>query len=81
MNLPSENRPEDALAVKRFYILNGVRLAGIASLLVGLMITQNVISAPYPLGVVLALGGAAGFFFGPYFLAKKWTSEGTDRDQ
>lgn len=63
---------DEAVAARRFMVLGLVRIGAIAALLVGLMIARAVIDAPYWLGVALAVGGMAAFFFAPPLLAKRW---------
>lgn len=69
---------DDAQAARRFYVLSGVRIGSILALLLGLAIARSVVEGPYPLGVALAIGGMLAFFFGPYLLARRWKSSGTD---
>ena len=75
MTEPTNPHDDEALAAKRFYLMGAARIAGIAVLLLGLAIVQNALTAPYWLGAALSVIGMLGFFFGPYFLAKRWKSD------
>lgn len=66
--------PEDALARKRYILLNLMRIGSLALLLFGLLIARTIIDLPYELGVVCAVGGLLAFYFGPRALARKWKS-------
>ncbi len=72
--------PEEKQAMRRFALMSAVRIASLGILLLGIAIAQNAVEAPYSLGVVLAVGGMLGFFFGPYFMAKNWKSQEIDQD-
>jgi hypothetical protein len=61
-------------AMGRYMALHLVRLACIFTVMLGLLIQENRIEGPMLLGVVLLIGGAAGFFFLPHTLAKRWKS-------
>ena len=63
---------DEAIAARRYLIMGLVRICGLASVMLGIAIARAVIDAPYALGVVLAVGGLVGFFFGPIMLAKHW---------
>lgn len=81
MTPPTDRADQEALAVKRFYIIGAVRIAGVAVLMLGIAIAQNALDAPYELGFVLAVGGAAIFFFGPNILARKWKNDQADHSK
>lgn len=66
-------------AGKRFLILNLVRIASLMAVLAGIAGAQNALPLPYPLAVVVAVGGFLGFFFGPYYLAKYFKAEDSKR--
>ncbi|UAB79084.1 hypothetical protein INR77_05185 [Erythrobacter sp. SCSIO 43205] len=68
-DLPSD---EEAMAAKRYTVMNIVRLASIPAVLLGIAIAQGAIELPYALGVVLAIAGLLAFFFVPALLAKRW---------
>lgn len=65
----------EALVRRKFMLLNLVRLAALASVLIGIAISQDAIDLPQPLGIVLAIAGLIGFFFGPNLLARRWRSD------
>ena len=70
---------EEAIAAKRYTVMNLVRLAAIPAVVAGLAIAQGVLDLPYALGIVLAAGGLFTFFFVPALLAKRWKAG--DRDE
>lgn len=78
MSQPAPTR-EETLAAQRFMIVNLVRITSIFGVLGGIAITREVIAGPYWLGVIFAVAGVAGFFFGPTLLAKRWKA--ADRDE
>lgn len=67
---PSPDPDAEKRAVRRFAILNAVRIGSLLAVMAGIAGAQNVIAMPFPLAVALALAGFLGFFFGPYYLAK-----------
>jgi hypothetical protein len=77
MNTPLDDVAA-ARARQRFGIMNAARIGGLAMVLVGIAITQGVVPAPYPLGVVLGCVGIIEFFFLPPLLARRWST--VDRD-
>ena len=81
MTLPSDPQSNEQHAAKRFAILSAIRVAGLAVLMLGIAIAQNAVEAPYWVGVVLSVGGMLAFFFGPYFLARRWKNERADPPQ
>lgn len=66
----------DDPARARFFILQLVRLAGVAMVLTGLAITQGAIDLPQSVGVALVALGFVEVFFVPRLLARKWKSPG-----
>lgn len=64
----------EALAKRRFMLLNLVRLSGAALVLLGLAIAQGVIELPVVIGIILAAAGLFEFFFLPRLVARKWRS-------
>lgn len=62
----------EARARQRYGMMNAVRIGGLVLVLLGIAIAQGVVALPYPLGVVLAVGGLVGFFFAPPLLARRW---------
>ena len=78
--MANDSRNDDALAAKRYWTLQLVRLGGIALTLVGILVFEGRISATPALGYVMFAAGALGFFFLPRRLAKAWRSPDTNRD-
>lgn len=68
----------EALARTRYAIMNAVRFGSLGAVILGIAIARAVIELPYALGVALAIGGLAGFFFGPRLLARRWKSDRDD---
>jgi hypothetical protein len=62
----------DKLARIRFLVLNLVRIAGLAAVLIGIAIHYGRIPAPEPAAWVLVAAGLADFFFVPNLLARNW---------
>ncbi|MGB3711321.1 MAG: hypothetical protein WA985_06505 [Erythrobacter sp.] len=62
-------------AQRRFFWLQAMRLGALAAVLAGIAITQDVLGAPYWLGLVLALGGVFAFFFAPPLLARRFKAD------
>ena len=63
---------DDRIARNRFFALGLVRIIGVASVLVGILITQNVIAASAAIGYVLVIVGLLGVFVVPQMLARQW---------
>lgn len=72
MTLPDKAAADEARARQRYGIMNGLRIGGLALVMFGIAIARGVVALPYPLGVVLAVGGLIGFFFAPPLLARRW---------
>lgn len=68
----NSNASDERTAAKRYYLMNGARIGGLAAVLVGLAMTRSVIPGPFALGAVLAVVGMVAFFFAPPLLAKRW---------
>ena len=72
---PSDAKTRDeAIAARRYLIMGLVRFGALGAVMMGIAIARTVVQAPYAMGVVLAVGGLIGFFFGPILLAKHWKS-------
>lgn len=70
---------DEALAKRRFMLLNLLRFASIGLVMLGIAITYDAVDLPKALGIPFAFGGMAGFFFGPKWLVKGWkTPEDND---
>ena len=67
--------PDEALAAKRYTVMNLVRLVAVLAVIFGIAIAQGVIALPYALGVVVAIGGVLAFFFGPSLLVRRWKAD------
>ena len=66
---------DESKAKERFMLLNLVRLAGIALVLVAIAFSQLASNVPAALNIVLGLTGMGIFFFWPRRLASQWKSE------
>ena len=74
--MSSEIDPAEALAAKRYFLLNAVRIGSLAAVILGIAAARNIVDLPYWLGVALAIGGLVAFYFGPRTLARRWKREG-----
>ncbi|QIG54811.1 hypothetical protein G6N82_12195 [Altererythrobacter sp. BO-6] len=63
---------QEALARKRFMVMNLMRVSGLVLVLLGIAIARGVIDLPAPVGWVLAAIGLFDFFFVPSLLARSW---------
>ncbi|TMM48722.1 hypothetical protein [Qipengyuania marisflavi] len=63
---------EPDLAMKRFWLLQALRLSGAAMVVIGAMIIAGRLDQPRALGTMLLVLGATGFFVIPIMLAKSW---------
>jgi len=68
------DRVGDDVARNRWFVINAVRIAGVAMVLVGLLIVRQVIPEPAWAGYVIGAVGLADVFFVPLLLARKWRS-------
>jgi hypothetical protein len=77
--------PEEAVAAKRYTVMNLVRLGSVVGVVLGIAIAQGALALPYALGVLLAAAGLLAFFFGPPWLARRWKASDragqSDREQ
>lgn len=73
--------PEEKLAAKRYAILQLVRVGSILLVLLGIAIARDAVTAPYWLGVLLAVSGLVAFFFAPPLLARGWKSPTEDHNE
>jgi membrane protein YdbS with pleckstrin-like domain len=69
-----DDRVSDEVARNRWLVINVVRLAGVAMVIVGLLITQQVIPEPAWSGYLLLAVGLLDIFLVPLVLARKWRS-------
>ena len=69
-----ELNPAEALAKRRFTIINAVRLGGIAAFLIGVATLADALGLPDALGFVLVAAGAIGVFLAPTLLARRWST-------
>lgn len=77
------NLLDDPLALRRHLMLSLLRFVFVGVVMIGIAITYDAVIAPFglgkPLGIVMALGGMFGFFYGPKWFAKGWrTPDGGD---
>ncbi len=63
---------DDETARKRWMAMQMARFAGVALVLVGILIRYAVIPAPLALGIGLIVLGLIGAFFVPTLLARRW---------
>jgi hypothetical protein len=63
---------DDETARRRWTVIQTVRFAGVALVLVGILIRYAVIPAPLAVGIALIILGLAGTFFMPVMLARRW---------
>lgn len=56
----------------RFFMLNAVRLSGVALILVGILIVNGAIDLPKLVGYIFVPIGLAEVFVVPLILARKW---------
>ena len=66
---------DESKAKQRFMLLNLVRLAGIALILVAIAISQMAESVSPVFTILLGFTGLSLFFFSPRRLASQWKSE------
>jgi hypothetical protein len=63
---------DDETARRRWSVIQAVRFAGVALVLVGILVRYGVIPAPISVGVALIVLGLVGAFFMPVILARRW---------
>lgn len=61
-------------AQSRYFAMVAVRFAGVALILLGILVVRGVLELPDALGYVLLAAGLAGFFVMPTVLARRWRS-------
>ncbi len=67
---PSAN---ERRAAQRVFLMSGVRIGSIITLLIGLAMARDVIEGFPPIfAYILSIGGMLTFFFGPYALVRHW---------
>ena len=67
-----DNRDGDEAARNRWLVINLVRVAGVAIVLVGLLVVRQVIPEPAWAGYTILAVGLADVFLVPLLLARKW---------
>ena len=67
-----DDRPGDEVARNRWMVINALRIAGVAMVLVGLLIVREVIPEPVWAGYIILAVGLADVFLVPLLLARKW---------
>lgn len=70
-NEPRSDLPSDP-APRRFFTIQAVRLAGVAFVVLGMMIVAGRIPWPAWLGYLLLINGLVDVFVIPLRLARKW---------
>lgn len=63
---------DKTLARNRFWVLNLVRLLGLAMVLMGIAVEYGKLDMPKPAGYILVVLGLFEFFFMPNIVAKRW---------
>lgn len=69
---PPEHVPPTPQERSRFFVLNAVRLSGVALILVGILIVNGAIDLPRVVGYVFIPVGLIDVFVMPLILARKW---------
>ncbi|MFN6935812.1 MAG: hypothetical protein ACK4NZ_11780 [Tsuneonella sp.] len=71
---PPELRPTPPTQTERqrFALINGVRLTGVAMILIGILVLRGAIDLPAVVGYVFVPVGLFDVFFLPLILARKW---------
>lgn len=69
----------DDQARNRFLVIGLMRMAGVAMVLVGILIVEGIISAPKFVGYIIGIIGLADVFIMPRYLARKWRTPRTPR--
>ena len=64
----------DEVARNRWMVINAVRLAGVAMVIVGILGVRGVFEDPALAGYVLIAVGLVDVFWVPIMLARKWSS-------
>ncbi|MEM7689100.1 MAG: hypothetical protein AAF291_08765 [Pseudomonadota bacterium] len=72
-----ERSADEERARRRYQGLNAARVGGIAVTIAGLAGVREAlpVDLPYPLSVVMVIGGVLSFFFGPWILVKRWKAQ------
>jgi hypothetical protein len=69
-----ERAAADALAKRRFMVINLLRLSGVAMVIAGLAVVNGGIALPEVAGYVLIAVGMIDTFLAPTLLARAWSS-------
>lgn len=64
----------EALAKRRYFTIQALRLAGVIMVLLGLLVLNGKLAWPHLLGYLLVLDGLFNALFLPTLLAKRWKS-------
>ncbi|MCB2066636.1 MAG: hypothetical protein KDE15_08365 [Erythrobacter sp.] len=64
----------DALAKKRFVVINVLRLSGVAMVIAGMAVFNQGLDLPEEAGVALMVVGMFDVFVAPLLLARRWSS-------
>ena len=65
----------ETLAKQRYAILSMTRLIGVGLVILGILVTRQIIAWPEILGYILIAVGLFDVFFFPAVLARKWRSD------
>lgn len=66
---------QEALAMRRFMIINAVRFSGVLMTLLGILIANGIWDLPPEIGYVVAVLGVAETFFVPTMLSRRWSTK------
>ncbi len=69
-----DDRVSDDVARTRFLVINAVRIAGTAMVVIGLLVVGRAIPEPIWAGYVMIAVGFADLLIVPQILARKWRS-------
>lgn len=59
-------------ALVRFFVIQAVRIAGVAGVLLGMLVVSERVAWPRPLGLALLGAGLIGVFLIPTLLVRRW---------
>jgi len=67
-----DNRPTDEQARHRWSLIQAARAGGVILAILGLLIAEDIVSAPRWAGYLSLAAGLVGVFLVPRMLARKW---------
>lgn len=68
----SDKPTEEEVAQVRYGLMQLTRILSLSLVLAGIAITNEVLPAPFALGVVMIVIGLGAFFFGPPLMVRRW---------